>query len=63
MSAPKKRPEDHFSEMVVVRVTLSIRAYLDALMREGKYRSRAELVRSMLQCIADDDRRAHGEAA
>lgn len=50
-------------EKVHLGLTRADAAYLDAMMREGGYRSRAELIRSLLRGIIDDDKAAHGRAA
>lgn len=52
-----------FSEQFVVRMTPSDAERLDAMMHEGKYSSRAQLVRSILRAILDDDDAAHGKVA
>ena len=38
-------------------------AYLDAMVRDGGFKNRSSLIRSLLRAIIDDDRKAHQEAA
>jgi Arc/MetJ-type ribon-helix-helix transcriptional regulator len=37
--------------------------YLDGMVAEGGFRCRAELVRSLIRAIIDDDKATHGKAA
>ena len=55
--------EEKLSEQFVVRLTPSEAERLDALMIEGKYSSRAQLMRSVLRAVLDDDAAAHRHAA
>lgn len=55
--------DEKLSEQFVVRLTPSEAERLDALMHEGKYASRAQLMRSILRAVLDDDAKAHQEAA
>lgn len=50
------------SEQVTMRITPSELKRLDEMRAEGKWRNRAEMVRSMIRAILDDDAAAHGLA-
>lgn len=50
-------------ERVHLGLTRTDAAYLDSMMREGGYKSRAELIRSILRAVINDDKAAHERAA
>jgi Arc/MetJ-type ribon-helix-helix transcriptional regulator len=49
------------TDMIPLRITPEVGEYLNRLTISGGYKSRTELVRSMIDDIKKDDEAAHGE--
>lgn len=50
--------DKRLNEQFVIRITKAEAAVLDQIKDEGGYRSRNELVRSILRAIIDDEKKA-----
>lgn len=60
---PSRKRTRQLLHTVPVRLTNEDVEYLDDMMVEGGFRSRAELIRSLVRAIVEDDKAAEQKAA